>query len=141
MLCTCSMDCISCAALRVVLTAKFGSGTENAVKKYQGKKGLTQDGIVGDGTWNALVSDIKTIQQLLKNKGYYASTVDGLAGSGTYNAVISFQKASGLTADGMVGSATLNALTLLRAVQVVNLIQSLCLLIELSLGTEEFGDC
>lgn len=90
--------------------SKFGSGTENAVKKYQGKKGLTQDGIVGDGTWNALVSDIKTIQQLLKNKGYYASTVDGLAGSGTYNAVISFQKASGLTADGMVGSATLNAL-------------------------------
>ena len=89
--------------------SKFGSGTENAVKKYQGKKGLTQDGIVGDGTWNALVSDIKTIQQLLKNKGYYASTVDGLAGSGTYNAVISFQKASGLTADGMVGSATLNA--------------------------------
>ena len=72
--------------------SKFGSGTENAVKKYQGKKGLTQDGIVGDGTWNALVSDIKTIQQLLKNKGYYASTVDGLAGSGTYNAVISFQK-------------------------------------------------
>ena len=62
------------------------------------------------GVWNALVSDIKTIQQLLKNKGYYASTVDGLAGSGTYNAVISFQKASGLTADGMVGSATLNAL-------------------------------
>lgn len=44
--------------------SKFGSGTENAVKKYQGKKGLTQDGIVGDGTWNALVSDIKTIQQL-----------------------------------------------------------------------------
>lgn len=39
--------------------SKFGSGTENAVKKYQGKKGLTQDGIVGDGTWNALVSDIK----------------------------------------------------------------------------------
>ena len=36
--------------------SKFGSGTENAVKKYQGKKGLTQDGIVGDGTWNALVS-------------------------------------------------------------------------------------
>ena len=29
--------------------SKFGSGTENAVKKYQGKKGLTQDGIVGDG--------------------------------------------------------------------------------------------
>lgn len=114
--------------------SKFGSGTENAVKKYQGKKGLTQDGIVGDGTWNALVSDIKTIQQLLKNKGYYASTVDGLAGSGTYNAVISFQKASGLTADGMVGSATLNALTLLRAVQVVNLIQSLCLLIETIFG-------
>lgn len=115
--------------------SKFGSGTENAVKKYQGKKGLTQDGIVGDGTWNALVSDIKTIQQLLKNKGYYASTVDGLAGSGTYNAVISFQKASGLTADGMVGSATLNALNASSGgTSGVDLIQSLCLLIETIFG-------
>ena len=52
--------------------SKFGSGTENAVKKYQGKKGLTQDGIVGDGTWNALVSDIKTApeeQRLLRQYG------------------------------------------------------------------------
>lgn len=44
--------------------SKFGSGTENAVKKYQGKKGLTQDGIVGDGTWNALVSDILAVAPL-----------------------------------------------------------------------------
>lgn len=90
--------------------SKFGSGTESAVKKYQAKKGLTQDGIVGDNTWNALVADIKHIQTLLKNKGYYTGNIDGMAGSGTYNAVIQFQTASGLTADGMVGSATLNAL-------------------------------
>lgn len=90
--------------------SKFGSGTESAVKKYQAKKGLTQDGIVGDNTWNTLVADIKHIQTLLKNKGYYTGNIDGLAGSGTYNAVIQFQTASGLTADGMVGNATLNAL-------------------------------
>ncbi len=39
--------------------SKFGSGTENAVKKYQGKKGLTQDGIVGDGTFGSTVAMAK----------------------------------------------------------------------------------
>lgn len=92
------------------MDGKFGTNTENAVKKYQGKKGLTQDGIVGDDTWNALVSDIKNIQTLLKNKGYYSGSIDGLAGTSTYNAVLQFQSDNGLTADGMVGSATLAAL-------------------------------
>lgn len=32
----------------------FGSGTEKAVKAFQKSAGLTQDGVVGQATWNAL---------------------------------------------------------------------------------------
>ena len=33
----------------------FGPKTEEAVKAYQSKNGLTADGIVGDGTWNKIM--------------------------------------------------------------------------------------
>lgn len=33
----------------------FGSGTESAVRKYQSKKGLEVDGIVGTATWTSLL--------------------------------------------------------------------------------------
>lgn len=36
-------------------TGSFGSGTENAVKKYQKAKGLTADGIVGEKTMRSLM--------------------------------------------------------------------------------------
>lgn len=91
------------------IDGNFGTGTYNAVVKYQKSKGLGADGVVGDGTWNALKADIKNIQSLLNNHGYNLST-DGVAGSSTYNSVVSFQKSKGLTADGMVGPATLKAL-------------------------------
>ena len=55
-------------------------------------------------------STVKTIQQKLKNWGYYTGAVDGIYGTRTKNAVISFQKKNGLTADGIVGSKTLAAL-------------------------------
>ena len=52
----------------------------------------------------------KTMQQKLKNWGYYTGAVDGIFGSKTRAAVISFQKKNGLTADGIVGPKTLAAL-------------------------------
>ncbi|MGN1081221.1 MAG: spore cortex-lytic enzyme [Acutalibacteraceae bacterium] len=55
-------------------------------------------------------AEVKKIQQVLKNKGYYNGEVDGIYGTGTKNAVIQFQRASGLSADGIVGTATLKAL-------------------------------
>jgi peptidoglycan hydrolase-like protein with peptidoglycan-binding domain len=33
----------------------FGQATENAVKNYQKANGLTQDGVVGEKTWNSLL--------------------------------------------------------------------------------------
>ena len=89
----------------------FGNGTYNAVVKYQKKKGLSADGIVGDATWGALCDDIRSIQRQLQNKGFNPGAVDGIAGPKTYNAVIAFQKANGLAADGMVGPASLAKLS------------------------------
>jgi hypothetical protein len=36
---------------------KFGEGTEQAVKDFQEKKGLTADGVVGNHTWAALTGE------------------------------------------------------------------------------------
>ena len=44
------ISCGSCGA-----DADFGSGTNNAVRKFQTAKGLAVDGIVGSATWSALL--------------------------------------------------------------------------------------
>ncbi len=55
-------------------------------------------------------STVKTIQQKLKNWGYYKGSVDGIFGSKTKEAVKYFQRKNGLSADGIVGNKTLKAL-------------------------------
>ena len=55
-------------------------------------------------------SEVKQIQQKLKNWGYYNGTVDGIYGSKTVAAVKKFQQKNGLTADGIAGTKTLQAL-------------------------------
>ncbi|GLB28817.1 hypothetical protein LAD12857_07400 [Lacrimispora amygdalina] len=92
------------------LDGVFDDNTVTAVKKYQSARGLTPDGIVGDGTWGKIKTDITPIQTALKKKGYYTGTVDGVAGDGTYKGLVKFQSANGLTADGMAGSSTLSKL-------------------------------
>ncbi len=49
---------------------------------------------------------VRTIQQKLKNWGYYKGNVDGIFGSETKTAVKYFQRKNGLTPDGIVGTAT-----------------------------------
>ena len=92
------------------LDGVFDDNTVTAVKKYQSARGLTPDGVVGDGTWGKIKADITPIQTALKKKGYYTGSVDGVAGDGTYNGLVKFQSANGLTADGMAGSSTLSKL-------------------------------
>ena len=53
---------------------------------------------------------VKTIQQKLKNWGYYKGAVDGIFGSQTKQAVRYFQQKNGLKVDGIVGNKTLAAL-------------------------------
>ncbi len=55
-------------------------------------------------------TQVKTVQQKLKNWGYYTGTVDGIYGAKTKAAVIKFQKNNGLVADGIVGAKTASAL-------------------------------
>ena len=40
----------------------FGAGTEQAVRAFQKWAGLAQDGVVGQGTWNRLYAEYKSIQ-------------------------------------------------------------------------------
>lgn len=54
--------------------------------------------------------EVRDIQTLLSEQGYYTGTVDGIFGEGTRTAVIAYQKDNGLTADGIVGTATLSSM-------------------------------
>ncbi len=55
-------------------------------------------------------TNVKTMQQKLKNWGYYKGAVDGIFGSRTKEAVKYFQRKNGLVVDGIVGAKTLAAL-------------------------------
>lgn len=57
-------------------------------------------------------SEVRAIQQRLKEWGYYKGSVDGVYGASTKAAVVKFQKANSLTADGVAGNATLAAIGL-----------------------------
>lgn len=105
----------------------FGVYVENAVKDYQHRVFLTEDGIVGATTWQALYSGapvnmpilmngssgnaVKIVQNVLKLNGYYFGFVDGFFGPMTRVAVIQFQTAKALPADGIVGPRTWHALS------------------------------
>ena len=55
-------------------------------------------------------SEVKAIQEKLKERGLYNGSVDGIFGSATQAAVKKFQKQQGLTQDGIAGPATLKRL-------------------------------
>ncbi|NUN64417.1 peptidoglycan-binding protein [Pseudanabaena biceps] len=103
----------------------FGSGTTNAVLKFQKANALTTDGIMGDSSWTKLRAvnpttpsalpsllpgskgaAVAKAQQLLKDKGFYQGRVDGDFGAVTRDAIAAFQRANGLAVDGKVGDQT-----------------------------------
>ncbi len=108
----------------------YGDRTEEAVKAFQTKNGLTADGIAGPSTQKKLNSTsaipakedtkddstlqkgdsgyaVRKLQQRLKELGYYTNTCDGDYGYRTVEAVKAFQKKNGLTQDGIAGTTTL----------------------------------
>ncbi len=55
-------------------------------------------------------SNVRDLQALLSDRGFYAGAIDGVMGQDTTNAVIAAQKKYGLVADGVAGPLTLAAL-------------------------------
>lgn len=92
------------------IDGSFGPATAEAVKKYQRKYGLDVDGSAGPQTLNSIVSEVKTVQNKLRELGYYNDEADGVFGPGTTEAVKSFQRDYGLSADGYVGPNTIEKL-------------------------------
>ncbi len=60
--------------------------------------------------WGSSGTEVRELQNRLKQWGYYSGGVDGVYGAKTYEAVKKFQKTNGLTADGVVGAQTRVAL-------------------------------
>lgn len=58
----------------------------------------------------SISQEVKDIQTVLKQKGYYGGNIDGIFGTATKKALTAFQKDAGLTPDGIAGKNTLKAL-------------------------------
>ncbi|MHB8065044.1 MAG: C40 family peptidase [Ruminiclostridium sp.] len=103
------------------VTKYFGTDTEAAVKEFQKRNGLFDDGNVGTQTREIIYSaeaiplsfylgdendEIKQYQQKLNQLGYLTTKPDGKYGNDTVVAVKRFQENNGLIADGYFGPAT-----------------------------------
>jgi len=109
-------------------TKDYNSAVREAVRLFQIANGQEADGEAGDRMQSALFSVsairfgsgryptlvrgdkglalIKTLQQRLKDLGYYTIKVDGIFGSGTQRAVRLFQQVNGLKDTGIADNAT-----------------------------------
>ena len=65
------------------------------------------DAVYADSKYGSTGNEVKTLQQKLKDLGFYKGSVDGIFGSQTQTAVRNFQRSVGITADGIAGSTTL----------------------------------
>lgn len=113
----------------------FGARTEEAVRRFQERRGLLVDGICGAQTWSALVEagyrlgdrllylrtpylrgdDVVDLQRRLGALGFDAGRIDGMFGPDTDRALRSFQRNAGLLVDGKCGLKSLTALQRLRS--------------------------
>ncbi|MBR6442672.1 MAG: peptidoglycan-binding protein, partial [Clostridia bacterium] len=116
------------------VTGNYDETTEAAVSAFQKKAKLWVDGKAGPDTLKKLYSsdaprtstpisskretlemgsegsEVKQLQQKLKDLNYLSGSADGKFGVATEAAVKAFQKNNNLTADGKAGTATLNKL-------------------------------
>ena len=116
---------------------EFGPATNDAVRRFQGTRGLEVDGVVGPATWGALADaqpavavsapsgnnpawpgrflvlgligdDVRTWQRRMTQRGV-ALSVDGEYGPLSRDACIQLQTAQRLEVDGVVGPQTWTA--------------------------------
>ena len=114
----------------------FSASTVAAIKRFQQANQITVDGIAGPRTiallqsvtrqsvgkpstsvtkrpsvqQNQSASQVKTLQQRLKQLGYYKGQINGSFNAETKEAVMNFQRTQGLVADGIPGVKTLSAI-------------------------------
>lgn len=97
----------------------FGDSTEAAVRAFQGARGLTVDGKVGQHTWAALLvrvepgttgEAVKALQRQLNEKRAAGVPVDGMYGASTQTALRSFQRHARIAETGIAGPVTWQAL-------------------------------
>jgi peptidoglycan hydrolase-like protein with peptidoglycan-binding domain len=112
-----------CGPMDGILSVQF----QNAIKGYQHRVFLKEDGIVASLTWEALYSGapvnmpilmkrssgnaVKIVQNVLKISGYYFGLIDGFFGTMTDVAVRQLQISKALPQDGIVGYRTWHALS------------------------------
>jgi N-acetylmuramoyl-L-alanine amidase len=114
----------------------YGEATAAAVRDFQRKRGLREDGRVDESTWQELVEasfrlgdrflylrippfrgdDVRELQGYLNRLGFNAGREDGIFGRDTDRALRAFQHEMGLPADGIAGSSTLSCLRRLKHV-------------------------
>jgi len=112
----------------------FFGRTAEAVKAFQSRRGLSDDGLVGDETWSALVDatftlgdrmlylrlphfhghDVAVLQEALSALGFACGRGDSIFGTFTEHAVREFQRNAGLIPDGIAGDDTVKAIQALR---------------------------
>jgi hypothetical protein len=110
--------------------------TADAVRSFQQERHLTEDGVVGEETWSALVDagftlgdrmlylrlphfhghDVLSLQRALNVLGFACGATDGIFGAYTERAVREFQRNAGLPSDGLVGTETVRSISNLRHV-------------------------
>ncbi len=109
------------------LNGIFDFTIERAVKTFQHRVFLVEDGIVGQLTWQALYSGapvnmpmlrrgdqgqvVITLQKVLYAAKDFNDVFNGVFGPNTEAAVLAFQKRNGLVVDGIVGKKTWFALS------------------------------
>jgi murein DD-endopeptidase MepM/ murein hydrolase activator NlpD len=127
------------AALQVGLRARgfysgtvdgvLGAGTEDALRRFQQRKGLAADGVPGPQTRRALGRygrrsplgrrplalgrrgwDVAALQFSLAWHGFPSGNFDGYFGAHTDAALRSFQRRAGVVPDGIAGPGTVRAL-------------------------------
>lgn len=54
--------------------------------------------------------EVRDVQTILKQEGFYQQTIDNLMGPATIEAIEKFQRAANLKVDGQIGPVTLGAM-------------------------------
>lgn len=96
----------------------FGNATKSAVIAFQHNYSLTEDGVVGNQTWECMLEypmrylsvgskgyQVKVLQMLLTGYGY-KTAIDGVFGNGTKKKLIAYQKSRKIIKDGKCGPET-----------------------------------